>query len=182
MAADNKMLGQFELVGIPPAPRGVPQIEVTFDIDANGIVNVSAKDKATGKEQQITIQSSGGLSESDIEKMVKDAELYAQKDKERKALIDARNEADSTIYSTEKSLNEYKDKLPPETAKSIQSAIKDLKEVLESEDPDVIKEKITAVQTAAMKIGEALSKQSGSPSSGSTEEATEAEYEDVAKK
>lgn len=181
MAADNKLLGQFELVGIPPAPRGVPQIEVTFDIDANGIVNVSAKDKATGKEQQITIQSSGGLSEADIEKMVKDAELYGQKDKERKALIDARNEADSVIYSTEKSLNEYKDKLPSETADSIQSAIKGLRSVLESESVDEIKEKVAAVQTAAMKIGEALSKQPG----GSAEEgdqATEAEYEDVAKK
>ena len=181
MAADNKLLGQFELVGIPPAPRGVPQIEVTFDIDANGIVNVSAKDKATSKEQQITIQSSGGLSESDIEKMVKDAELYAQKDKERKNLIDARNEADSTIYSTEKSLTEYKDKVPSDTVESIQSAIKDLRGVMDSEDADVIKEKVSALQVAAMKIGEALSKQSGE-SSESNEQATEADYEDVAKK
>ena len=182
MASDNKLLGQFELVGIPPAPRGVPQIEVTFDIDANGIVNVSAKDKATGKEQQITIQSSGGLSESDIEKMVKDAELYAQKDKEKKNLIDARNEADSTIYSTEKSLNEYKDKLPSDTIEGIQSAIKDLREVMDSEDADAIKQKVSAVQTAAMKIGETLSKQTGGASSESGEQATEAEYEDVSKK
>lgn len=180
MASDNKLLGQFELVGIPPAPRGVPQIEVTFDIDANGIVNVSAKDKATGKEQQITIQSSGGLSEADIQKMVKDAELYAEKDKERKNAIDAKNEGDSVIYSTEKSLNEYKDKLSSDVVESIQSAIKDLRSVLESDNASLIKEKVTAVQTAAMKIGEALSKQSGS--SGSSDQATEAEYEDVAKK
>ncbi|MCO5551263.1 hypothetical protein L7F22_004762 [Adiantum nelumboides] len=182
MAADNKLLGQFELVGIPPAPRGVPQIEVTFDIDANGIVNVSAKDKATGKEQQITIQSSGGLSESDIEKMVKDAELYAQKDKERKNVIDARNEADSVIYSTEKSLNEYRDKISSETNQEIQSAIKSLRSVLESEDAEVIKEKTQAVQTAAMKIGEALSKQQPGASTDDAEQAAEAEYEDVAKK
>ncbi|KAI5066368.1 hypothetical protein GOP47_0018992 [Adiantum capillus-veneris] len=182
MAADNKLLGQFELVGIPPAPRGVPQIEVTFDIDANGIVNVSAKDKATSKEQQITIQSSGGLSESDIEKMVKDAELYAQKDKERKSIIDARNEADSVIYSTEKSVNEYKDKVSSETVQEIQSAIKNLKSVLESEDAELIKEKTTAVQTAAMKIGEALSKQQPASSPEDADQATEAEYEDVAKK
>lgn len=181
MAADNKLLGQFDLVGIPPAPRGVPQIEVTFDIDANGIVNVSAKDKATGKEQAITIQSSGGLSESDIDRMVKDAELYAQKDKERKELIDTKNEADSVVYSTEKSLNDYKDKLPAETVESIQSAVKDLKSSLESENSEEIKQKISAVQASAMKIGEALNKQSDASSTGG-EEAAEAEYEDVAKK
>ncbi|KAH7427475.1 hypothetical protein KP509_10G045700 [Ceratopteris richardii] len=182
MAADNKLLGQFELVGIPPAPRGVPQIEVTFDIDANGIVNVSAKDKATGKEQQITIQSSGGLSESDIEKMVKDAELYAQKDKERKAVIDAKNEADSVIYSTEKSLNEYKEKISSDIVQEIQSAIKDLKAVLESEDADLMKQKTLVVQTAAMKIGEAMAKQSGASTGGNAEQAAEAEYEDAATK
>lgn len=182
MAADNKMLGQFELVGIPPAPRGVPQIEVTFDIDANGIVNVSARDKATGKEQAITIQSSGGLSESDIEKMVKDAELYAQKDQERKQLIDAKNEADSVIYSTEKSLTEYKEKLPAETVESIQSALKDLKSSLDSENAEEIKQKVAAVQIAAMKIGEALQKQSPGASEAAGEQASEAEYEDVAKK
>lgn len=181
MAADNKLLGQFDLVGIPPAPRGVPQIEVTFDIDANGIVNVSAKDKATGKEQAITIQSSGGLSESDIDRMVKDAELYAQKDKERKELIDTKNEADSVVYSTEKSLNDYKDKLTADTVESIQSAVKDLKSSLESENAEEIKQKISAVQASAMKIGEALNKQSDASSTGG-EEAAEAEYEDVAKK
>ncbi|KAI5078579.1 hypothetical protein GOP47_0006250 [Adiantum capillus-veneris] len=180
MASDNKLLGQFELVGIPPAPRGVPQIEVTFDIDANGIVNVSAKDKATGKEQQITIQSSGGLSEADIQRMVKDAELYAEKDKERKNAIDAKNEADSVIYSTEKSLNEYKDKLPSDVVDNIQSALRDLRSVLESDNASLIKEKTSTVQAAAMKIGEGLSKQSGG--SGGADQATEAEYEDVAKK
>ncbi|MQL86057.1 hypothetical protein Taro_018592 [Colocasia esculenta] len=111
MAAENKLLGEFQLSGIPPAPRGMPQIEVTFDIDANGIVKVSAKDKATSKEQEITISSSGGLSESEIDKMVKEAELHAQRDQERKALIDIKNTADTTIYSTEKSLNEYRTKI-----------------------------------------------------------------------
>jgi molecular chaperone DnaK (HSP70) len=119
MATDNKLLGEFDLVGIPPAPRGLPQIEVTFDIDANGIVTVSAKDKATAKEQQITIRSSGGLSDSEIEKMVREAELHAQKDQERKALIDIRNTADTTIYSIEKSLGEYRDKIPAEVATEI---------------------------------------------------------------
>lgn len=179
MATDNKLLGQFDLVGIPPAPRGTPQIEVTFDIDANGIVNVSARDKATGKEQAITIQSSGGLTESDIEKMVKDAELHAQKDQERKQLIDAKNEADSVIYSTEKSLNEYKDKLSSDTVEGIQSALRDLRSSLDSENPDDIKQKTAAVQVAAMKIGEAMQKQSSGASGASGEQATEAEYEDV---
>ncbi|KAJ0077998.1 hypothetical protein Patl1_37214 [Pistacia atlantica] len=123
MASDNKLLGEFELVGIPPAPRGMPQIEVTFDIDANGIVTVSAKDKATNKEQQITIRSSGGLSDDEIEKMVKEAELHAQKDQERKALIDIRNNADTTIYSIEKSLSEYREKIPAEVAKEIEDAV-----------------------------------------------------------
>ncbi|KAJ7542074.1 hypothetical protein O6H91_10G088200 [Diphasiastrum complanatum] len=183
MAADNKLLGQFDLVGIPPAPRGVPQIEVAFDIDANGIVNVSARDKATNKEQAITIQSSGGLSESEIEKMVKDAELYAQKDKEKKQLIDAKNDADTFVYSTEKSLSEYKDKLPKEVIDNIQSSLEDLKKAVQTENVDDIKQKLTAAQSASMKIGETLSKQSGSGTSGNTstsgEQATEAEYEDA---
>ena len=179
MAADNKMLGQFELVGIPPAPRGVPQIEVTFDIDANGIVNVSARDKATGKEQAITIQSSGGLSEAEIQKMVKDAELYAQKDQERKQLIDARNDADTTSYSVEKSLNEYKDKLPQDVVDSVQGALADLKAALESENIDNIRQKIEAARTASMKIGQAIGSKgdSGPTPQGPTEH--EAEYEDV---
>merc|ERR1712178_521181 len=122
-AADNKMLGNFDLVGVPPAPRGVPQIEVTFDIDANGIVNVSAKDKATNKEQQITIQSSGGLSDADIDQMVRDAESFAAADKAKKELIDAKNEADTLLYSSERSLNEHKDKLPADVVSQIQEAI-----------------------------------------------------------
>ena len=117
MAADNKLLGQFDLVGIPPAPRGVPQIEVTFDIDANGIVNVSAKDKATGKEQQIRIQASGGLSDADIEKMVKDAEAHAAEDKKRRELVEAKNQAEALVHSTEKSLKEYGDKVRPPTSR-----------------------------------------------------------------
>jgi molecular chaperone DnaK (HSP70) len=180
MASDNKTLGQFDLVGIPPAPRGMPQIEVTFDIDANGIVNVSARDKATGKEQAITIQSSGGLSEADIQKMVKDAELYAQKDQERKQLIDAKNDADTTTYSVEKSLSEHKDKLPQDVVDSITSAVADLKKAVESENVEDIKQKISAAQQASMKIGEALMKNQGSSGSGAAGgQAAEAEYEDV---
>lgn len=185
MAADNKVLGQFDLVGIPPSPRGVPQIEVTFDIDANGIVNVSARDKATGKEQAITIQSSGGLSEADIQKMVKDAELYAQKDQERKQLIDTKNDADTTLYSVEKSLNEHKDKLPQDVVDGINSALTDLKAALETENVEDIKQKISAAQTASMKIGETLMKNqsggsTGTPGAGAAGgQAAEAEYEDV---
>ncbi|CAM6127477.1 unnamed protein product [Calypogeia fissa] len=179
MAADNRLLGQFELVGIPPAPRGVPQIEVTFDIDANGIVNVSAKDKATGKEQAITIQSSGGLSEADIQRMVKEAEVYAQKDQQRKQLIDVRNEADSTIYSVEKALNEFKDKLPQDFVEAIQNALSELKSSSQSEDIDEIRRKIEAAKTESMKIGQILSKQdsSGPPPGGPPFQ--EADYEDV---
>lgn len=186
MAADNKILGQFDLVGIPPSPRGVPQIEVTFDIDANGIVNVSARDKATGKEQTITIQSSGGLSEADIQTMVKDAELYAQKDQERKQLIDTKNDADTTIYSVEKSLNEHKDKLPQDVVDGISSTLADLKKAVESENVEDIKQKISAAQTASMKIGETLMKSqssgpTGTPGGGAAggQQATEADYEDV---
>merc|ERR1712207_45510 len=129
MAADNKLLGQFDLVGIPPAPRGMPQIEVTFDIDANGIVNVSAKDKASGKQQQIRIQSSGGLSDSDIEKMVKEAEMFAGADAEKKAVVEARNEADSLVYQTEKTLSEHKEKVPQEDQDKIREDIASVKEV-----------------------------------------------------
>jgi chaperone protein DnaK len=164
MAADNNMLGQFDLVGLPPAPRGVPQIEVTFDIDANGIVHVSAKDKSTGKEQSITIQSSGGLSESQIDQMVSDAEKYAEKDQERKAAIEARNEADTLIYSTEKSVSEYKDKLPQDVVDAINGAIADLKSSMEGDNAEDIRAKTTALQQAAMKIGESLSGQSAGSS------------------
>ena len=169
MAADNNGLGQFDLVGLPPAPRGVPQIEVTFDIDANGIVHVSAKDKSTGKEQSITIQSSGGLSESQIDQMVNDAESYAEQDKARKAAIDARNDADSLIYSTEKSVSEYKDKLPQDVVDGINSAIVDLRAAMEGENAEDIKTKTSALQTVAMKIGESLN--AGQKAEGATEEA-----------
>ena len=154
------------MVGLPPAPRGVPQIEVTFDIDANGIVHVGAKDKSTGKEQSITIQSSGGLSESQIEQMVNDAENYAESDKERKAAIDARNDADSLIYSTEKSVSEYKDKLPQDVVDSINSAIVDLRGAMEGENAEDIKTKTSALQTAAMKIGESLNAGGGKAEGG----------------
>ena len=139
MAADNKSLGQFDLVGIPPAPRGVPQIEVTFDIDANGIVSVTAKDKATSKEQQIRIQASGGLSEADIEKMVKDAEAHAAEDKKRRELVDARNQGEAMIHSTEKSLKEFGDKVAEADKSAIEAAIASLKTALEGEDVEAIK-------------------------------------------
>merc|ERR1711871_726307 len=161
MAADNKLLGQFDLVGIPPAPRGVPQIEVTFDIDANGIVNVSARDKATGKEQAVTIRSSGGLSDDDIDRMVQEAENMAEADKAKKAMIEVRNDADSVLYQSEKTLGEYKDKLSAEDAGAIQTAIDDLKQSLESEDPELVKEKTSALQGATMKIGESIYKDAG---------------------
>merc|ERR1711959_803657 len=161
MAVDNKLLGQFDLVGIPPAARGIPQIEVTFDIDANGIVNVGARDKATGKEQAITIRSSGGLSDEDIEQMVADAEKFASADKDRKAMIEAKNDADSVLYSSEKTLTEYKDKLPAEDSQAIQTAIDELKAAIEQEDVDQVKEKTNALQGATMKIGESIYKASG---------------------
>ncbi|XP_043711964.1 heat shock 70 kDa protein, mitochondrial-like [Telopea speciosissima] len=183
MAADNKLLGEFELVGIPPAPRGVPQIEVTFDIDANGIVTVSAKDKATGKEQQITIRSSGGLSEDEIEKMVKEAEMHAQKDQERKALIDLKNNADSTIYSIEKSLGEYKDKIPAAIATEIDSAVAELRKAASEDNIDEIKSKLDAANKAVSKIGQHMSGSSGGSSGGSQggDQTPEAEYEEVKK-
>lgn len=166
MAADNNMLGQFDLVGIPPAPRGIPQVEVTFDIDANGIVHVSAKDKSTGKEQSITIQSSGGLSEQQIEQMVNEAEKYASSDRARKDAIDARNDADALIYSTEKSLNEYKDKLSQEVIDGINNAMADLRKSMEGDEAEDIKAKSQALQQAAMKIGEHLASQSGGQAGG----------------
>ncbi|WP_170771413.1 molecular chaperone DnaK [Ruegeria lacuscaerulensis] len=158
MAADNKILGQFNLEDIPPAPRGMPQIEVTFDIDANGIVSVSAKDKGTGKEQKITIQASGGLSDADIEKMVKDAEENAEADKERRELVDAKNQAESLIHSTEKSMEEHADKVDPTTIEAIELAIAALKDELETENADKIKSGIQNVTEAAMKLGEAIYK------------------------
>ena len=160
MAANNKVLGQFDLVGIPPAPRGVPQIEVTFDIDANGIVNVSAKDRGTGKEQQIRIQASGGLSDADIEKMVKEAELNADADKKKRAAVEARNQGESLIHSTEKSLKDYGDKVSAEDKAAIEAAIAGLKGVLEGEDAEAIKEKSATLAEASMKLGEAMYKAS----------------------
>ncbi len=159
MAADNKPLGQFDLVGIPPAPRGMPQIEVTFDIDANGIVQVTAKDKATNKEQQIRIQASGGLSDADIEKMVKDAELNAAADKLKRDLVEARNQADALIYSTEKTLTELGEKAPAGDKAEIEKAIEDLKSALGSEDPEAIKAKTQTLSQVSMKLGEEMYKQ-----------------------
>ncbi|MGB0749928.1 MAG: molecular chaperone DnaK [Magnetospiraceae bacterium] len=160
MAADNKLLGQFDLVGIPPAPRGMPQIEVTFDIDANGIVHVSAKDKATGKEQQIRIQASGGLSDGDIERMVREAEEHASDDKKRKELIEARNQAESVIHSTEKNLTEFGDKVDAGDKAAIETAVTDLKAVKDGEDAAAITEKTEALVQASMKLGEAMYKAS----------------------
>ncbi|MDO8534091.1 MAG: Hsp70 family protein, partial [Xanthobacteraceae bacterium] len=156
MAQDNKILGQFDLVGIPPAPRGVPQIEVTFDIDANGIVNVQAKDKGTGKEQQIRIQASGGLSEADIERMVKDAEAHAAEDKTRRALAEAKNQGDALVHTTEKSLKDYGDKISAADRTSIENGIADLKEALKSDDADAIRAKAQTLAQASMKLGEAM--------------------------
>jgi len=160
MAADNKLLGQFDLVGIPPAPRGIPQIEVTFDIDANGIVHVSAKDKATSKEQQIRIQASGGLSDADIEKMVQEAEAHAEDDKKRKEQVEVRNQADGLIHTTEKHLGEYGDQVPAEDKEKIEADIAALRELLEKEDgdPDAIKSKTDELMQSSMKLGEAMYK------------------------
>jgi len=158
MASDNKILGQFDLVGIPPAPRGVPQIEVTFDIDANGIVNVSAKDKGTGKEQQIRIQASGGLNDSDIDKMVKEAEQFAEEDKKRRGAAEAKNNAESLIHSTEKQLAEHGDKVSAEIKTEIETALTEAKAAVESGDADKMTEKTQALTQAAMKLGEAMYK------------------------
>jgi len=158
MAADNKLLGQFDLVGIPPAPRGVPQIEVAFDIDANGIVNVSAKDKATGKEQQIRIQVSGGLTDEDIERMVKEAEEHASEDKRRRELVEARNQADALIHATEKNLKEYGDKVGDDERKAIEDDVEALRAALDSDDLDTIRDKTAALTQSSMKLGEAMYK------------------------
>jgi molecular chaperone DnaK len=154
MAADNKLLGQFDLMGIPPAPRGVPQIEVTFDIDANGIVHVSAKDKATGKEQSIQIQASGGLSEGDIEKMVKDAEAHASEDKQRREAVEVKNTAESLVHATEKTLADVGDKVPDDEKKAVEDAVEDLKKALEGDDDDDIKQKSETLAQVSMKLGE----------------------------
>jgi len=166
MASDNKLLGQFDLVGIPPAPRGVPQVEVTFDIDANGIVNVSAKDKATNKEQAIRIQASGGLSETDIQKMVKDAEQHASEDKKRRELVEARNHAEALIHTTERSLKEFGEKVAAAEKSAIESAISDLRGVMSGEDTAAIKSKTEALAQASMKLGEAMYKAAQESSAG----------------
>ena len=159
MAADNKSLGQFDLVGIPPAPRGIPQVEVTFDIDANGIVHVNAKDKATNKEQSIRIQASGGLSDNDIEQMVKDAEANAEADKERRESVESRNRAEALVHSTESNLQEHGDKISGEDRDAIEGAVKSMKEILEKEDVDLeeLNAGATALAQASMKLGEAMS-------------------------
>ena len=191
MAADNKMLGQFDLMGIPPAPRGVPQIEVTFDIDANGIVNVSAKDKGTGKEQQIRIQASGGLSDADIEKMVKEAEANRDTDRKKRELVEAKNQAEALVHQTEKQLAEYGGRLEEADRTGIEDAVKALKEAAEGEDLDDIQAKTQALAQAAMKLGEVLyankdadaagdeAGASETASSGSDEGVVDAEFEEV---
>jgi molecular chaperone DnaK len=166
MAADNKMLGQFDLMGLPPAPRGMPQVEVTFDIDANGIVNVSAKDKATNKEQQIRIQASGGLSDAEVEKMVKDAEANSAEDKKKVALVEAKNQAEGLIHATNKSIADLGEKIAPQDKEAAEAAIADVKLAIEEGDPEMIKEKTTALAQASMKIGEALYKQAGANKDG----------------
>ena len=158
MAADNKLLGQFDLVGIPPAPRGTPQIEVTFDIDANGIVNVSAKDKSTGKEQQIKIQASGGLSDDEIDKMVKDAEANAETDKKKREEVDVKNQADSLVFQVEKNLKEHGDKISAEDKSKIEADLNDLKEAVEKNDLELIKNKTQELTQSSMKMGEAMYK------------------------
>ncbi|NVP56778.1 molecular chaperone DnaK [Mycoplana rhizolycopersici] len=186
MAADNKLLGQFDLVGIPPAPRGVPQIEVTFDIDANGIVQVSAKDKGTGKEHQIRIQASGGLSDADIEKMVKDAEANAETDKKRRESVEAKNQAESLIHSSEKSLKEYGDKVSADDRKAIEDAIAALKTSVEASEPDAddIKAKTNTLMEVSMKLGQAIyeaqqAEQAGSSSAEGGDNVVDADYEEV---
>jgi molecular chaperone DnaK len=180
MAADNKMLGQFDLVGIPPAPRGVPQIEVTFDIDANGIVNVSAKDKGTGKEQQIKIQASGGLSDSDIDQMVKDAEQFAEEDKKRRAAAEAKNNAESLIHSTEGQLNEHGSKIDAELKAEIEAAVAATKTAVEGGNADEMTEKSQALAQVAMKMGQKIyeAEQAAGAAAGS-EEAKPKSDEDV---
>ena len=190
MATDNKLLGQFNLEGIAPAPRGLAQIEVTFDVDANGILHVSAKDKGTGKEQKITIQSSGGLSDEEIAQMVKDAEENASKDEEKKALVEARNQADSLIHSTEKSLKEHGDKISSADKEEVENIIKDLRSVIESENLDEINSKVESLTQASMKIGQQVygneqqppTEDNASAENGNNsedEKVVDAEYEEV---
>jgi molecular chaperone DnaK len=187
MAADNKLLGQFDLMGIPPAPRGVPQVEVSFDIDANGIVNVSAKDKATSKEQQIRIQASGGLSQGDIERMVKDAEAHSEDDKKRRAAVEAKNHGEALVHSTEKALAEHGSKVGDNERRAIEDALSDLREALKGDDAEAIRTKTNTLAQASMKLGEAMYKQSqeggggGEPGAGGgkKEDVVDAEFTEV---
>jgi len=195
MARDNRTLGRFNLVGIPPAPRGVPQVEVAFDIDANGIVNVSAKDLGTGKEQKITITASSGLSDDEIEKMVKDAELHAEEDKRKKEEVEARNQADSLIYNTEKTLKENRDKLSDADAKAVEDAIKDTKAAVESGDVHQMREKMDLLTKASHQLAEVMYKQAQAQQqqqstqpppgdggqSGKDDDVVDAEFEDASK-
>jgi len=195
MAADNKLLGQFDLVGIPPAPRGLPQIEVTFDIDANGIVNVSAKDKQTGRAQTIRIQASGGLTEADIQRLVKEAEAHAEEDKRRKELVEARNHADAAIYSAEKSLKEAEGRVPPDVKSSVEQSVSALQDAMKGDDIQRIKQATERLSEAAMRVAEAMSRTatsaatagSGSaPGSGGNQgggpDVVDAEFEEVDKR
>src|SRR5262249_30152360 len=166
MAADNKLLGQFDLVGIPPAPRGVPQVEVTFDIDANGIVHVGAKDLGTGKEQSIQITASSGLSKDEIEKMVKEAELHAAEDKKKREVIDARNQLDGLVYQTEKTLGEHGANLDPETRGGIETALADAKKALEGQDADAIRRAADDLSRASHKLAEAMYAKASKPEGG----------------
>jgi molecular chaperone DnaK len=192
MAADNKLLGQFDLVGIPPSPRGLPQIEVTFDIDANGIVNVSAKDKASGKEQTIRIQASGGLTEADIQRMVREAEAHAEEDRRRKELVEARNEADSAIYMAEKAVKEAEGRIPGDVKGNVEQAISALREAVKGEDAQRIRQATERLSEAALRIGEAISRADagngggGGPGPSSTPQGepgvVDAEFEEVDKR
>ncbi len=187
MAADNKLLGQFDLVGIPPAPRGVPQIEVTFDIDANGIVNVSAKDKASGKEQTIRIQASGGLNEADIQRMVKEAEAHAEEDKRRKELVEARNQADAAIYAVDKILKDAGARVPAGVKSEVEQAVATARDAMASEDVQRIRQAIERLNQASSHLNEATARagaQGAEPSSGSDEkpEVVDAEFEEVDKR
>jgi molecular chaperone DnaK len=180
MAGDNKLLGQFDLVGIPPAPRGTPQVEVTFDIDANGIVNVSAKDKSTGKEQQIKIQASGGLSDEEIDKMVKDAEANAESDKQKREEVDVKNQANSLTFEVEKNLKEHGDKISAEDKSKIESDLKDLKEAVEKNELETIKQKTQELTQSSMKMGEAMYKDqqaAGTPGEGAEQPQTDTNNE-----
>ncbi len=186
MAADNKMLGNFDLMGIPPAPRGMPQIEVTFDIDANGIVSVSARDKATGKEQQIRIQASGGLSDADIEKMVKDAEANAEADKKRREMVEARNQAEAMVHQVEKNLKEHGDKMPAADRTEAESAVAAVKSAMEGTDAEALKTASDRLTQAAMKIGEhvykaeaAASAAPEAPAAGGGDNVVDAEFEEL---